>query len=410
MNAEEIKKLVELNSKGFITDEALAYALNTAAASAIQAQEIDEDILNNDLYKSDEARLLAQQSRQRTRELKDRIAQRDAERLEQEKQRREEEELDNKIDYLSSLRNNNGELIYSNLKEDKAAIDNMKDYYEFVEEVNNTYDKYKEIEENKKEESERQKVAEVHTAEDKSLVDDEEKSAEKHEDELADLEESIKETVDDQKDGNKELADLEGSIKAAVDDQKDENKELADLEGSIKETVEDQKDDNKELDDLEASLKEQVDSQDDDDLKIVKDIEEDDIEVTKNIESETEVVPDETPEDPSYEMDIEKDLGEIVGESENKPAPEEFEVTDLTGSSVDKGRQKVVSIVNKAKTFMTKQNVTKAVTAIGYLTIGSAIVGVAPALVLGGVGMAAYGATKFVLNNLNKGMQAAKSR
>ena len=389
MNAEEIKKLVELNSKGFITDEALAYALNTAAASAIQAQDIDEDILNNDLYKSDEARLLAQQSRQRTRELRERQAKRDAERLEQDKQRREEEELDNKIDYLSSLRNNNGELIYSNLKEDKAAIDNMKDYYEFVEEVNNTYDKYKEIEENKKEESERQKVAEVHTAEDKSLVDDEEKSAEKHEDELADLEESIKETVDDQKDGNKELDDLEGSIK---------------------ENVEDQKDDNKELDDLEASLKEQVDSQDDDDLKIVKDIEEDDIEVTKNIESETDVVPDDTPEDPSYEMDIEKDLGEIVGESENKPAPEEFEVTDLTGTSVDKGRQKVVSIVNKAKTFMTKQNVTKAVTAIGYLTIGSAIVGVAPALVLGGVGMAAYGATKFVLNNLNKGMQAAKSR
>ena len=125
-NKEKLDELFDLYSKGLISKIDLANSIK--AINEVEQKdtiEIDEDILNNDLYKTDEARKLAQESRNKAKELKERQAQRDADRLENEAKVKHEEELkaihkelsDDRnimIDILSSLKNRvTDEPIYS---------------------------------------------------------------------------------------------------------------------------------------------------------------------------------------------------------------------------------------------------------------------------------------------------------
>lgn len=116
-NKEQMNTLFELYKEGLISKSDLANGIKSInEPEQKESLEIDEDILNNDLYKTDEARKLAQESRNESKALRERQAQRDADRLESESKAKREEELkaihkelsdDRKIiiDVLSSFKN-----------------------------------------------------------------------------------------------------------------------------------------------------------------------------------------------------------------------------------------------------------------------------------------------------------------
>ena len=116
-NKEQMNTLFELYKEGLISKSDLASGIKSInEPEQKESLEIDEDILNNDLYKTDEARKLAQESRNESKALRERQAQRDADRLESESKAKREEELksihkelsdDRKIiiDVLSSFKN-----------------------------------------------------------------------------------------------------------------------------------------------------------------------------------------------------------------------------------------------------------------------------------------------------------------
>lgn len=125
-NKEQMNTLFELYKEGLISKSDLANGIKSInEPEQKDTLVIDEDILNNDLYKTDEARNLAQESRNNSKALRERQAQRDADRLENEARIKREEELksihkelsdDRKIiiDILSSFKNRvTGEEIYS---------------------------------------------------------------------------------------------------------------------------------------------------------------------------------------------------------------------------------------------------------------------------------------------------------
>jgi hypothetical protein len=116
-NKEQMNTLFELYKEGLISKSDLAIGIKSInEPEQKDSLEIEEDILNNDLYKTDEARKLAQESRNESKALKERQAQRDADRFESESKAKREEELkaihkelsdDRKIiiDILSSFKN-----------------------------------------------------------------------------------------------------------------------------------------------------------------------------------------------------------------------------------------------------------------------------------------------------------------
>lgn len=125
-NKEQMNTLFELYKEGLISKSDLANGIKSITEPEQKdTLAFDEDILNNDLYKTDEARKLAQESRNESKTLRERIAQRDVDRLENEAKTKREEELksihkelsdDRKIiiDILSSFKNRvTGEEIYS---------------------------------------------------------------------------------------------------------------------------------------------------------------------------------------------------------------------------------------------------------------------------------------------------------
>jgi nucleolar protein involved in exit from mitosis len=382
MTEQEIKVLMDLHKKGILTDEALAMALNTAAEN-VNVQEYDEDIVEN--YQEGQ-REVVQNARNRAKATRERQAQRDKERLEMEAARRRQEELDRisqekedelteKIEYLSKLRNKNGELIYSDLEEERNAITSPKEYYEFIDEINRTYEQYKEhpefideinkeYEKRAKQEEARKAVKGIEPLEDKELIDGTEAEIE------SDYEVSSEEEPEEKEEATPEKMAEAGQDAAEQfkNDFQEEGKKImeekaAELNG----------DDSKE----EKPL-------------IEKDAEEKDTKV----------------------IDLEELVKEPVkGAPEEETEQQEEGVIDLTEKAPDKGRQPVKRITTAALNLIKKIDsnklVMRSLAAIGAISVGSAIVGLAPALIIGGTALAG----KWVVNQVKKGAAAAgKSR
>lgn len=380
MTEQEIKVLMDLHKKGILTDEALAMALNTAAEN-VNVQEYDEDIVEN--YQEGQ-REVVQNARNQAKATRERQAQRDKERLEMEAARRRQEELDRisqekedelteKIEYLSKLRNNNGELIYSNLEEERNAITSPKEYYEFIEDINSAYEQYTNID------NERKAVKGIEPLEDKQLIDGTE----------AEIEPEI-EVSSEEEPEEKEEVTPENMAAAGQDEME---KAFADLQAEGKRIME------------ENAAELSGDNNPVTPVENVGDVEEEEPMIAKDVEEKDTKV-----------IDLEELVKEPVkGAPEEEAEQQEEGVIDFTEQAPDKGRQTVKRIATAPLSLIAKIDaksaVVKAFAAIGAISVGSAIVGLAPTLLIGGAALAGVGATKWVLNQFNKGAAAAgKSR
>lgn len=368
MTEQEIRVLMDLHKKGILTDEALAMALNTAAEN-VNVQELDEDIVEK--YEEGQ-REIVQNSRNQAKALRERQAARDKARLELEAARRRQEELDAiskekeddltaKIEYLSKLRNKSGELIYSGLEEERNAITDPKEYYEFIEDINSAYEQYT------KADQERKEVKNIDTLENKDLIDSE----------AIEIEPEVESK-------DKDIDPLKGLEEQNQD-------EMDEITQAMKELNEEQKD--------EIVGIPNADELDDDEPQIAKDADAHD---TQYID-----LGDQTAKD--VDFDVEKGKPVELDDKTNKPKDE---IIDLTDQAPDKGRQPVSKIgtapLNLIKKIDSNKLIMRSLAAIGAISVGAAIVGWAPALMIGGAVLAG----KWVVNQFNKGAAAAggKSR
>ena len=391
MTEQEIRVLMDLHKKGILTDEALAMALNTAAEN-VNVQEFDEDVVEK--YEEGQ-REIVQNSRNQAKALRERQAARDKARLELEAARRRQEELDAiskekeddltaKIEYLSKLRNKSGELIYSGLEEERNAITDPKEYYEFIEDINSAYEQYT------KADQERKEVKSIEPLEDKELIDGTKAEIE------SDFEVSSEEEPEEKEEATPENMAETGQDAAEQfkngfqeDGKRIMEEKAAELNGD--ELNEEQKD--------EIVGIPNADELNDDEPQIAKDADAHD---TQYID-----LGDQTAKD--VDFDVEKGKPVELDDKTNKPKDE---IIDLTDQAPDKGRQPVKRFTTAAADLIKKIDsnklVMRSLAAIGAISVGAAIVGWAPALMIGGTVLAG----KWVVNQFNKGAAAAggKSR
>ena len=391
MTEQEIRVLMDLHKKGILTDEALAMALNTAAEN-VNVQEFDEDVVEK--YEEGQ-REIVQNSRNQAKALRERQAARDKARLELEAARRRQEELDAiskekeddltaKIEYLSKLRNKSGELIYSGLEEERNAITDPKEYYEFIEDINSAYEQYT------KADQERKEVKSIEPLEDKELIDGTEAEIE------SDFEVSSEEEPEEKEEATPENMAETGQDAAEQfkngfqeDGKRIMEEKAAELNGD--ELNEEQKD--------EIVGIPNADELGDDEPQIAKDADAHD---TQYID-----LGDQTAKD--VDFDVEKGKPVELDDKTNKPKDE---IIDLTDQAPDKGRQPVkrftTATADLIKKIDSNKLVMRSLAAIGAISVGAAIVGWAPALMIGGTVLAG----KWVVNQFNKGAAAAggKSR
>ncbi len=367
MTEQEIRVLMDLHKKGILTEEALAMALNTAAEN-VNVQEIDEDIVAN--YEEGQ-RTVVQNARNQAQTVRERQAERDKERLEMESARRRQEELDKisqekedelneKIEYLSKLRNKSGELIYSGLEEERNAIASPKEYYEFIDEINKAYGQYKEhpefideinkeYEKQAKQEQERKEVKSIDTLKDKDIID----------------------------------SDIEIESNDPLQSIEEQNQiEMNQIANAMQELNAEQ----------QADVAVTPAAGTDEEPQIAQDA---DLNNTQYVD-----MGNQTPQEPiSFEVTGDEHSQEPEEEQNQEPR-------DLAGVVPDKGRQapkRISTALEKLKAIMdSKPVVTKSVIAIGAITAGAAIVGVGPAILVGGVAAAGW-----AINQISKGAAAS---